>query len=89
MNISRESKVASNVLESCPHLVSEKTIKIAVCAIKAYILKSILPTSVRFLRVRSQIIIMLFFKECKFAMLFKILTVKSIENLNILTIIIL
>ena len=34
---------------------NEKTIKIAVCAVKAYISKSILPTYVRFSRARSHI----------------------------------
>ena len=33
-NISRESKVGGNVLEWYPHLMSEKTIKIAVRAVK-------------------------------------------------------
>ena len=52
VKIFREAKVASKVLERCPHLMSEKTekntIKIAVHVVKAYISKSILPTYVRF-----------------------------------------
>ena len=73
-NLSRESKVASNLLERCRYPMSEKkkkkTKKIAVCAVKAYISKSILPTYVRFSRAQSHLIIHVYIIplkiKCKF-----------------------
>ena len=69
-NLSRESKVAINLLERCRYPMSEKKKKKSVCAVKAYISKSILPTYVRFSRAQSHMIIHVYIIplkiKCKF-----------------------